>query len=67
MLSNPSTRAQLGEELKLLFVVVHAGWQGTQREETLAAYANGIAGMFQQFGGEDLRRVALTDTGLQPQ
>ena len=36
-------------------MVLHAGWQGAQREETLPAYANGIAAMFQQFSGEGVK------------
>ena len=65
-LADPATRAALGEEVKLLFVVVHSGWQSAQREGNLAAYANGIAQIFMQFSGQDLRRVALTSAGFRP-
>lgn len=63
-LADPATRAAVGEEMKLLFVVLHAGWQAAGREGTLSAYAAGVARMFERFGGQDPRRVALTSAGF---
>ncbi|TRW17356.1 hypothetical protein [Glacieibacterium frigidum] len=63
-LSSPTGRAKLGEELKLLFVTLHAGWQSARREGNLAQYSDGVARMFAQQGGDDLRRVRLTDAGF---
>lgn len=64
-LSAPATRAVLGEELKLLFVTLHAGWQGAQREGRLREYSDGVAAMFRQ-QGTDLRALRLTDGGFAP-
>lgn len=63
-LADPATRAAVGEELKLLFVVMHSGWQSARREGTLAQYANGVAQMFATQNGDDLRRIVLTDSGF---
>lgn len=63
-LSNPRTRAELAEELKLLFVTLHAGWQSARREGQLKQYGNGVAAMFQRFTGDDLRAMRLTEQGF---
>lgn len=60
-LSSPDVRAQLGEEFKILFVALHAGWQSARREGVLPAYADGVARMFRAQGGVDLRDLALRD------
>lgn len=65
-LADPATRAALGEETKLLFVVLHAGWQSAAREGRLAAYAQGAARIFQSFGGQDPRRLVITAAGFRP-
>lgn len=62
-LSDPATRAALGEETKLLFVTLHAGWQGAQREGRLPEYADGVAAMFRRLG-VDMRALRLTDAGF---
>ena len=64
--SGPSVRAKVGEELKLLFVTLHAGWLSAKKEGNLTQYSAGVARLFQQQGGADLRRVALTDRGFVP-
>ena len=62
-LSAPQTRAELGEELKLLFVTLHAGWQSARREGKLQQYSDGVAAMFLK-QGTDLRALRLTDQGF---
>jgi hypothetical protein len=56
--------AELGEELKLQFVIAHAGWQSAMKEGHARQYADGIARQFQQIYGIDLRRTALDAGGL---
>lgn len=56
--------ADLGEELKLQFVVAHAGWQSAMKEGNARLYADGIARQFRQVYGIDLRRIALDARGL---
>lgn len=56
--------AELGEELKLQFVIAHAGWQSALKEGHAQPYADGIARQFQQVYGIDLRRTALDAGGL---
>lgn len=63
-LSEPETRARLGENFKLLFVVVHAGWQAARREGTLDRYAAGVADLFRNGDGHDLRTAQLTKNGF---
>lgn len=58
------TRAELAEEMKLLFVTLHAGWQSARKEGNLKQYSDGVAAMFQRFSGNDLRTMRLTDRGL---
>lgn len=57
-------RAKLGEEFKILFVVLHSGWQSAMREGTLDVYRNGVANMFAQHSGTDLRSLNLTSAGF---
>ncbi|WP_342238458.1 DUF6683 family protein [Inquilinus sp. OTU3971] len=63
-LRSAADRARLGEEFKLLFVTIHAGWQAARREGTLAEYGAGVAELFATRSGLDLRRLRLTDRGL---
>lgn len=56
--------AELGEELKLQFVIAHAGWLSSMKENNARPYADGIARQFQQVYGIDLRRTALDAGGL---
>ena len=57
-------RGRLGEEIKVLFVNLHAGWQSARKEGNVEAYADGVNELFEQQGGVDLRRVVLTDQGF---
>lgn len=58
--------AELGEELKLQFVIAHAGWLNSMRVRSGQPYADGIARQFQQIYGIDLRHTSLDPRGLQP-
>jgi len=60
----PDGRAALGEEMKILFVVAHSGWQGSLRDGSARAYADGVARQFQQQFGIDLRHSRIDATGL---
>lgn len=61
---DPRTRAELAEEMKLLFVTLHAGWQSARREGNLRTYSDGVAAMFKRFSGNDLRAMRLTSEGF---
>ncbi|MBA2934186.1 hypothetical protein HZF05_08740 [Sphingomonas sp. CGMCC 1.13654] len=56
--------AELGEELKLQFVIAHAGWLSSMKEGNARPYADGIARQFEQVYGIDLRRTTLDASGL---
>lgn len=60
------TRAQLGEELKILLVFSTAGWQGAQQQGKAKAYSDGIAQNYQQQYKQDLRSLKLDDKGMHP-
>jgi len=60
----PDIRAGSGEEFKILFVTIHAGWQAARREGTLDRYADGIARMFASGGGPDLRSATIGARGF---
>lgn len=62
--SDPGTRAALGEELKLLFVTLHSGWQSAKREGALSQYSGGVAQLFRRQGGADLTQVKLGPAGF---
>ncbi len=64
-LATEAARAKLGEEVTILFVLLHAGWQSAQKEGKLAQYSDGVATMFKQQFGRDLRQMALTDRGFE--
>jgi hypothetical protein len=61
---SPQKRAELGEELKLQFVMAHAGWLSAIKDHTARQYADGIERQFQQVYGIDLRHIALDARGL---
>lgn len=63
-LASEAARAKLGEEVTILFVLLHAGWQSAQKEGKLQAYSDGVAAIFKKQFGRDLRRLELTDTGF---
>lgn len=62
---NPTTRAKFAEELKILSTVIGGGAQSAAREGTTRAYADGIAGYYQQHTGRDFRKMRLTSAGIQ--
>ena len=62
----PGNRAALGEELKLLYVTLHSGWQAAQREGTTRAYSDGVAALFSRQAQTDLRTIRITDNGITP-
>lgn len=59
-------RRDADHELMRLFVILHAGWQGVQREGPAAvgAYADGVNAMWANTFGQDMRRLDLTDDGF---
>lgn len=58
-LSDWKRRGTLGEEFKILFVTIHAGWQAARQEKTVPAFADGLARMIRQQSGMDLRTLRL--------
>lgn len=61
-----ANRAQLGEELKLLLVTTHAGFQSSRKEGTQRRYADGVAAMIRKHYDLDLRALRLTPNGFAP-
>ena len=61
---DPATRGALAEEMKLLFVTLHAGWQSAQKEGNLRPFSDSVAAMFAKQTGNDLRALRLTERGL---
>jgi hypothetical protein len=64
-LSAPDARARLGEEFKILFVTIHAGWQGARREGALEKYAAGITQIFRRGGAIELRAARIGPRGFE--
>ena len=64
-LNSPETRARLGEEFKILFVTLHAGWQSARREGNLDSYGTGVADIFRT-DSIDLAAMDLGLAGFQP-
>lgn len=63
-LASPENRAALGEEMKLLALTLHGGWLSAVKEGTARQYSDGVARMWQNQTGRDLRAVKLTDAGF---
>lgn len=63
---NAGKRALLGEEMKLLVVLTHLGWQGAQQQGKTQAYSDGIQTQYQQRYGQNLRQLKLDVGGLHP-
>lgn len=61
-----ATRRELGEELKISFITIHAGWQAARQEGNLKADSDGVAAMFAKQSGDNLRKLKLTDAGFGP-
>jgi hypothetical protein len=64
-LDSEAVRGRLGEEFKILFVVLHAGWGSARREGRLDRYAAGVADMFRNADGVDLVSARLGPAGFQ--
>jgi hypothetical protein len=64
-LAAPEMRAKLGEEFKILFVTLHAGWQGARREGTLDQYSAGVARLFNQKNGMNLAAARIGPRGFE--
>ncbi len=65
-LTAPGIPAQLGEEMKLQFVIIHSGWQSAMKEGTLPPYRQGIANLFTKQYDLNLTELKLTDQGFVP-
>lgn len=63
-LRDPQLRQQVGEEIKLLFVTLHAGWKTAERQGQLKQYSDGAAALFRQQSGADPRQIVLTKNGF---
>lgn len=63
-ISSPVTRAALGEEMKLLALTLHAGWQSAMREGKTQRYSDGVAAIWKNQTGHDLRAVKLSEAGF---
>lgn len=59
-------RAMLGEEMKIMFTLLHAGLQEATKNGTLQQYSNNINKQFQQLYHQDLRQVKLDEKGMHP-
>ena len=62
----PLDRARLAEQLKLQFVILHAGWMAALKEGTLPAYSNAVTAKILNQSGLNLRAVRLTAAGFEP-
>jgi len=56
--------AELGEDLKLQFLIAHSGWQTSLKENSARQYSDSIARRFGQQFGIDLRSIALDGRGF---
>ena len=63
--SDPTLRAKVGEEFKLLFVTVHSGWLSARKEGNVDQYAKGVAQMFRTQTSLDLTGFTLGAAGFQ--
>ncbi|MCU0549169.1 MAG: hypothetical protein MUC48_07460 [Leptolyngbya sp. Prado105] len=63
-LKNSKIAAQIGEELKLQSVILHAGWRSSVQENNLSNYRQGIAALFKNQYGIDMSRMKLTNQGF---
>ena len=65
-IADPRNRASLGEEMKLMYITVLAGWQSAAKDGSSKACSDGITATFKQQSGRDLRALKLTDAGFVP-
>jgi hypothetical protein len=56
--------AELGEDLKLQFLIAHSGWQASMKENGARQYSDSIARRFGQQFGIDLRAISLDGRGF---
>jgi hypothetical protein len=64
-LASAEARGRLGEEFKVLFVVLHAGWGSARREGSVERFAAGVADMFRKADGIDLVSTKLGPAGFE--
>ena len=62
--ADPAARGALAEDMKLLFVTLHAGWQSARKEGKLSPFSDSVAAMFARQTGNDLRGLRMTGRGL---
>lgn len=62
--ANAGNRAMLGEELKTMFVLHHAGWHDAIKKGTTKAYSDKIVGQYASTFGQNLRELKLDSKGL---
>jgi hypothetical protein len=63
-LNAPGVPARMSEEMKLLYVTLHSGWQSSQREGNMRAFSDSVAAMLRAQSGQDLRSLRLTSDGF---
>ncbi|QJU59890.1 hypothetical protein HL653_20995 [Sphingomonas sp. AP4-R1] len=61
--ADPRSRAKLGEEMKLLFLILKGGWESARREGNLQQFSDGVAAQFRQ-SDVDFRRLRMSDRGF---
>lgn len=61
---SPTVAGQLGEEMKLQFVLLQGGWQAANRENTLATYRQGVSTLFANQWKLDFTQLSLTNRGF---
>jgi len=61
---NAGNRAMLGEELKIIFVLNHSGWQAAKKSGAVSAYSDNITNQYQRRYNQDLRKLKLDSKGL---
>lgn len=61
--TDPRSRAKLGEEMKLLFLILKGGWDSARREGSLQQFSDGVAAQFRR-SDVDLRALRLGNQGF---
>lgn len=57
-------RAKMGEELKILIVILESGWMEARKKGTTKAFANQVNTSYMQKYGVNLQQTKLDDKGL---
>lgn len=60
-----AARARFGEEMAIMFVILHSGWQSARKNGTLPQFSEQVAAMFRTKFGTDLHALALTERGFE--